>query len=138
MCSMRNGCKKLMTNSTTVRLAIGNRSTAAQHTFVRRKTYPVLSVWMKRVGPSRAGGSTRISVRATRALTGPSLSVRSTDIFEPFVRDDLQYPITRHGIFNTGRPVSFLATVGPFVSVIGEGAYGRGRLGHFFYPDCPL
>ena len=88
----------------------------------QRKTYPVLSILKVHAGPGRAGGSTRIGVRAARALTGLSLSVKSTDIFEQFAQHDLQSAVTPHApIFNTGRPISFPATVGPFVGVVGEG-----------------
>jgi hypothetical protein len=88
----------------------------------RRKTYPVLSVLIVRARHGRGGGSTRIGVRAARALTGLSLSVKSTDIFEQFAQHDLQSAVTPHApIFNTGRPISFPATVGPFVGVVGEG-----------------
>ena len=49
------------------------------------------------------------------------MSIKSTDMFEPFARHDLQSPVARHTpIFNTGRPISFPATFGPFVGVVGE------------------
>ena len=70
------------------------------------------------------GSSTKIGVRAARALTGLSLSVASVDTLGSDRSTRLSIIARDVPIFSTGLPIALPATVGPLVGVDGTGRTG--------------